>query len=114
MQELSLDGQSLLTLAFIMWQNGKHAKALAILEGLQYLEPDNDSYLPLLCAVYLDNQLYESALKLGTQLMQKTTGQAHLCSAQICATCLWKNNQQAQAKELLHKALEAMNASKKS
>ncbi len=114
MQKLSLDGQSLLTLAFIMWQNGKHAKALAILEGLQHLEPQNESYLPLLCAVYLDNQLYDSALMLGQRLMQKSTGYAHLCAAQICATSLWKTNQQAKATQLLQKALETMNVSKKS
>ncbi len=107
---LSEDGQSLLTLAFILWQNEKHVKALAVLEGLQYLEPDSPDYLPLLCAVYLDNELYKEALDIGYNLLKTTTGDDHMSVATLCATSLWKSNRQAEAKQLLQEAVENINA----
>ncbi len=107
---LSEDGQSLLTLAFILWQNGKHVKALAVLEGLQYLEPESPDYLPLLCAVYLDNELYNEALDIGYNLLKTTQDDAHMCVATLCATSLWKSNKQAEAKQLLQEAAEKSNA----
>ncbi len=104
---LSEDGQSLLTLAFILWQNKKFTRALAILEGLRHLEPENEDYLPLLCAVYLENALYKETLEVGNILLKKTTGHAHMCAAKLCAQALWKCDKHAEAKALLQQALEA-------
>ncbi len=109
-QNLSTNGQGLLTLSFIMWQNGKHSKALAILEGLRHLEPHSHDYLPLLCAVYLENQLFEQALEVGSFLMKHTTGQAYRCAAHLCATSLWKSGKKAEAQSLIRQALEVGDA----
>ncbi len=111
---LSDDGQSLLTLAFIFWQHHKHARALAILEGLRHLEPHSTAYLPLLCAVYVDNALYEEALQIGLPLLENSQGQAHLSAAQLCATALWKSQKQEEATALLQQALEKYHAHQKS
>ncbi len=111
---LSKDGQSLLTLAFIMWQNGKYTRALAILEGLRHLEPESEAYLPLLCAVYLDNGLYEETVHIGQMLLKKTTGEAHMCAAKLCAQALWKNQKHAEAQALMQQAMEKSYASSNS
>ncbi len=111
---LSNDGQSLLTLAFIFWQHNKHARALAILEGLRHLEPQSKVYLPLLCAVYVDNELYVEALEIGRELLENTQGQAHISAAHLCATALWKSHKQEEATALLQQALEKYHAHQKS
>ncbi len=106
---LSQDGQSLLTLAFIFWQHGKHSRALAILEGLHHLEPQSDAPLPLLCAAYIDNALYNEALEIGQRLLDKSQGHEYLNAAYLCAKALWKSDRENQATSLLHQALENFN-----
>ncbi len=110
MRESSLE--SLLLLATLFVVHEKHAKALALLEGLRELAPRDERVLRLLCHSLVMEKRYERALELIQELPFAAKGGPQnldlACALRLKASALWGLGRNQEARAALEQSIAAV------
>ena len=112
MRESSLETLLLLATLFVIHE--KHAKALALLEGLFELAPQDERVLRLLCHSLVAQKSFQRALELTGELSalagNAMSGQDRACTLRLKAAALWGLNRGEEARAVLEQSIAASSA----
>lgn len=106
--------EALLLLAYLLTAQGKHAKAVTILNGLAELLPGDDRVLrPLAHACLLDGR-HAQALEVSEALLRPggadLHGEALACALRLKAEALWGLGRRDEARNLLEESIRVNGA----